>query len=880
MDKITEIIEFIKKNNDSLSIENLNINIQEKLIIELKRHILKLSDIDFLIDLTIQNITLSTDIIKDIFENSKKKIDHKVILSNTDQVVIDNTNVSNKNMYNTLFLNILSTYGQIHMKPDKIVLLWNDNTKIKNINSTTKSNLFDASNIFTSDKEIAINSKNSNTYTEDGTRIIIKYVNYNILTPESNTTMYNKEKIFNNYKRRFGLKQYDNGFKTKYQLNLPIESDYFYTSVTTFYKGNVVVYFNDRFKTFTLKTREDLVKIIDYYQEDLLTFFKKRPDVFLKNLYLFYASDIVPAKYTNNFLLSLSGTSFTFPKKEYVDFIEVEVPEKENENSFLLNIEPCTHEQILDSYLSDRENYFNNVNKFIEEYVDYKNGLAVCKLCNENIVALNIKEALYVDKTKFIVNINDNSLNYAPYNKFSDAKYYFENFFYLFSYHTKLTLIGNNDSVIRISLDNFIFLSSKRLEFEAKYKNEIKNNNIFLLRLSNNFFEVDTEKERYQTKKNMFSYFLIAIITMIFLPLRDINEFIFYKKKINLAKTKKQLDTVTFEDVIVLFLNYFFKHLKMEYYPDSTETEKLKRLAITLEIYKDLFNEETLVLFNNKKHFVEDDFKNKNKIKYELDLGRTEISKDLDHGQKYNSLGQYQLNLKTFASLEEDKKLQEFRKKNPRNIYNMVKPNSFETTKVKTTTDLNPQQIENINTIVINFKDFNFENFKEHKLLNNLGNEFSSMSHYKYFNYIVKIQPISDDMYLIHNDKVSFIKESLNMNIIKTVNNTKEFNFFIFTDYLVYKTNISLFEFTDLLHNYIIFLEMFFKVKIKSNVNKYFLYDKEPETFFTRSILFFYKIELLLLLKDHLKIKYNIYDRFDKLYDNEEISLYTKDYLY
>lgn len=79
-----------------------------------------------------------------------------------------------------------------------------------------------------------------------------------------------------------------------------------------------------------------------------------------------------------------------------------------------------------------------------------------------------------------------------------------------------------------------------RLELEDKYKTNIENNEIFLFRLSKTFFEFNDESERYKDKKHVFSYILIIIIIISMLSIKDFNEFVFRRNKINITKINKK----------------------------------------------------------------------------------------------------------------------------------------------------------------------------------------------------------------------------------------------------------------------------------------------------------------------------------------------------
>lgn len=112
-------------------------------------------------------------------------------------------------------------------------------------------------------------------------------------------------------------------------------------------------------------------------------------------------------KKNSEFLIKILESTYTkYPKYKY-DNIKNIIHNK-NDSGLYFDIENCEHDNILYKFINNSTNtLFENINKFIDEYVNYKNGLSICKICGENITMLNIKAPLFIDNKKYIVNINN-----------------------------------------------------------------------------------------------------------------------------------------------------------------------------------------------------------------------------------------------------------------------------------------------------------------------------------------------------------------------------------------------------------------------------------------------------------------------------------------
>lgn len=353
--------------------------------------------------------------------------------------------------------------------------------------------------------------------------------------------------------------------------------------------------------------------------------------------------------------------------------------------------------------------------------------MALCNFCGENIVQISLKDSKFIEANKFMILYFDSILNHEPYNKFSNLKYYFDDIFYLFNYYNKISFDSDKHLIIRLTIDNLILISSKRLELEKKYFNEILNKEIFLLRLTNNFFESSNEKEKYKNEKEYFTIFFILIIIIVIMPISNYINIIHERKSINIFNNRYK-NISLFDLSISLIINYFFKKIKIEFYLDLTETERIKKIINTLKIYKQEFNEELNLFYLEK----EDIFNNfcLNYVKYTplalsgIDIG-SYVDKKISTGTKI---------IKNYLS--------------EKTIYKNCIKNKILTKKKS----YNIEYIEN--KITINFKNFNKNLIKEkyNKIIQEIYNLNSFVYKNKEYDKI-RILESDNNLIILNNNK-------------------------------------------------------------------------------------------------------------------------------
>lgn len=831
MDKIIQIINAIR-GKDVNDKKKLILEIKNQFYLDLKKNMFTDKDISFLIDIVLENENLSNEIIGSIFLNSKKKVEHKIVVPVENHLSYIPVDETLSNLFYSRFIDIFTTYGQIFIKPPKLVLLVNK----KMNNKTEFDNPEDYFNsvLFEDDNHTKLNKINSKIIIKNNQPdILVKYIDYNVFENQLEVKKI-ENNIFDNNNRKFGLQKSNKGIKTKYHLVINYQSSNIYTSINEIYKGSMTVFFNGKKHNFIVKTKNDVIDFLDVFKNDMLELFEHNPNIFLKLNHLFLKEEAFSKSYPF-FLTCLSNKNLKRKKRQEISdeeklFISKELIEL-NEKNFILQQESCPHERLLTEYITDKSDFFAKINSFIEDYVNYEDGLAYCKLCNELITTLSIQGKSYSNDRKYVANVVDNVLNYHPYNKFDDISTFFENIFYHFNYYTKLTIGNNNNQIIRLVIDNLIFISSNRLELEEKLKTNILNDEIFLLRLSNNFFQ-DNVKEKFKEKKEIFTHVLIFLFILIVIPIRDYNEFIFLNKKIKLTKWKT--DVVSFEQTCVLIIDFLLKYFKFTYWSNITnDLTRLNRIMSTVNIYLDIMNEEAKVYFEIKKKLFDSFLLKKKNEENSITIPAFEnydVQPQLDFDNKLN----YLLPIKYFRGLKRPKEeMKIFLSSTPKFNYTPKKYKDKQTSFKE-------------NELFLNFNDFNPSGFN--KEVADVLEKFNKKPEiFELKNKEFTIRTLNKENYFFNEENVLIEIENASPDLtFKDV----DFDLFryVYGDTAFYKKqNISTSEVFNSLINYIEYLSPY--ITIKHNLYDVFLLkDKESidrgegrEIYSSYYIIFAYK---------------------------------------
>lgn len=828
MDKIKIIIEEIKNlfNESGYDEEKLLAHITKEYSSEIKKNGFDSKDLNFLIDLCISNDDLSSDILKDIFLNSKNKIQQNVLVSTLDSN-LNNVTKFNNNELDNQTLSIFANNGSIFIKPDKLYLLWNSKYGNK------QSSLSD------------LKSKRSFSSPNDKSKIDIKLVNYSIFADREDSVNDNSflSEITKKYVKNFGIEQI-NGFKTRFQLVIALENDKTFTSIDEPFSGAINVFLNDTSEKILLEEPEDIYKIVEKFKEDLIYIFSKNNlkilnllNLFVMNRRLFKHIDIV--------FKSLQKKKILIPLEKIKKFQHVEEKKQNNILNHLFLSEPCSHEkEYQDVYKSG--DYFNNINEFIKKYINYSDGKAICVLCSETIKELNIQASFFIDKEKFITT-PDNILLYQPYNKFNNLKLFMDNLFYVYMFNTKMG-IYNTTMVTRILVDNFILASSKRIELEIEYRKDIDDGNIFLLRLTNNFFEAyDLEKEKYKEKRMMFTNIPAYLIIFITTTLQDYYDFFFLKKRIKLDKINTDWTRIKFEDVMAHIIVLIFKNT-IENYSETSNKIHLSQIKRTIQIYYEIFNDEFKLLYNEKKIVFENYLKQLAKRIHTYQIGHIGNYMNGAFATEFNTDGQYLLNVNKIDMLRNSREIEYYKNKNIK--YEDVNKNVNIDSEKEQDFLINKTWFDNKNKI-LNLDLFEIEKYatsnKELDELNKIWYDFSNNSNsYSYKDEKFSILVLKDS-YVLNSEKIKIQFEDTDLLDIQSLDKYSNKNL-IEGDIFLYINDIKTFHFEYILRRFFVFLSKKYNIDINSNITKY-----SKKAFKNRRDLFLLKIKIL-----NLVVKLNI----------------------
>lgn len=910
MEKIIEVINFIKENINTLNYDEMKNNMKRILQKEISSNFFKEEDLDFMLDLILDNTELNTDTLKEIILNFKKKIEYKVLLSNESNSELNKSYTKyNINVF-TNILNIFSDFGYIFIHPEKLVVLWNEKDLKNSENSVFVYNKKTNQTLIKYSDTEKLNKE---------TEYIIKYVNYDLILNTNNFKNYPVD-VFDNFDRKIGLFSDKNGFMSKYQLNV-------YNNQTSihdfFYKGLITVFLNKNKKTFFLKDNNTIENMLKYYRKDIIKLFKKNKFYGLKLQYFFLKNDFLKDYIDLILKIFEYDNPRLYPLEEEKKIIEIIINDNK-ENVYYEIQDKCPHEKIVNNFFQDQENYFKNIEKFMEENINYENDLAICKICNEVIVNLNIHELNEYDSNKYIGYIN-NILDYPPYNSIFNLKYYFENFFFLFNNYTKISFINNTEYITKISVDNFIHISSNRLELEYKYRQNILNNDIFFIRFANNFFEIDLEKEKFTEKKTVFSYFLIIMVLCSFLTIKDYNHLIFIKKVINLKKLKN--DEINFDNIITLFIIFLFKNLNITYYNENKN--KFERINTTIKIYKEIVNDELKTIYNNKAKLIENFIVNKQNIDYNIYIA---YSKDIRSPYTdLNEDGQYILDLENVFSTQQyiskynffslynnthykQNNIIELKQEKDDIFVDFNELNSFEieskyekdlyikiteafykikyflyenkTCIVKSLSEqkiirkknIEKNDVNYISSVGINIQDIteninkntiNYITDKEEIFIEERNKEILSKNESDDEQDIETItiediggsnnsnnpieEFIDDENYILIFNNKSVFKNFIELDNLIPVTDSSELKFFLNGDKYVFKKQINKSMFLEIIENFILFVKQYFNINFYSNFYNYF--ENNYINVYDKNFLIKIKLFIIIILIKNNKIK-------------------------
>lgn len=816
MDKIQIIIDEIKnvfKPSDDQ--EKILKYIETKYEIDIIKTGLTTRDLEFLIELTVLNNNITTELLKDIFLTSKNKIQERVLVSVSDTNVPD---IEKNNILDLQVIDIIRDVGIVLIKPKEVFLLWNNKNK----------------NILVKDDANEGNIK-------------IKLVNYSVFL-DRETTFNNNDPflttITDDYMRNFGFEK-TQGYKSHYHLLLSIENENTYTCINEAFLGDSTVYIGKEYYSLNLRIKKNIYTILGKMKTTLIELFSKKNKKLINYLKLFLTSESL-FPHLDIIFDSIKKNKILIPKQKISNHVYVEEDIENNLAKQVFMTEECTHQEEYNKVYSSGD-YFNMVNNFIKTYINYEDGRAICVLCNEIVKELNIQASFFIDKEKFITTPGDDILDFPPYNKFNNLFFFMDNLFYSFMFVTKMG-VYNNVMVTRLLIDNLVFVSSKRIDLENKYKDDINNNNIFLLRLTNNFFEpFDLEKERFKEKRTMFTNLPAYLIIFVTSSLSDYYDFFFFKKKIKLDKINKNWSLITFEDIMSYIIDMIFKNTIIETnYTETKETQRIEKIKRSLRIYYEIFNEEFRLLYDEKKILVERYLKRLSGRELKYNIYTIGNFMDGIFATEFNNIGQYILNVKKIDMLRHKKEIEYYRNRN------------------SLTADINT----NVNVDIFNKKNFNIDKTffdkdgrifyldlfeieqrdptkEELKTLDLVIREFENEKEYSYNKHNYKILQV-EDFFILDSDKNKIQFTDKDILDIKSLNvyTNKDINA---NDVFLYIKDITVFHFEYIMRQFFISLEKKNNFIIKTNLLKFL-----KTNFKNRRDLFLLKIKILSTISKNL----------------------------
>lgn len=640
MDKLRLIIQEIKDNTDK-SEEEIRSIITRRFFFDGIESSISNRNISFLITLCSDNKELSNELLEVLFLTSMNRVEKK-ILQNV-------TNAKQKSVQSVLkpnLLNILTRYGSIKLLPENIILFWNNR-----LNYDIKKSITDLESI------------------KGREGVLLKPFDYGLLIV-GNTDNGEFAHVTDGYTRNFGLVITDGFVPGTFQLVIDTDIGKVFSSISLLYAGEVEISLGGTKKKFSIKEHEDMKNVFKTYKKEIIDIMRNNQGYAIQNMYGFVMNEIVHPLLPQ-YILALDKIYPSYDK-QVVKNLQM-VKNKEQERPVMIFNTPCPHIKDYEEILTkkkDNISYFELLNDYITKYIDYNNGSAICKECNENVTEFTIQGSFFLDKTKFQIS-SSNILQFPPYNKFSNIQYFSENIRYIFSTYAKMG-IHELSLFTRLLVDFLIHISSNRIELEEKYRADIRAKNLFLLRLNNNFFDsIDVEKEMFKDERMKFTNIPAFIIILITSSMRDYYDFFFVKNKGVIKKISKDISKVRFDDAIVFIIDHVFKKIINDYSQEK-ESVRISNLSRTVQIYIEMMPEEIKFRYNDKKILFERFITGIHEQKQKGILMDAIIDPENNYiKSEFNELGQYKLNTATINNMIEEK-IKVFYSKRKNKLYDII----------------------------------------------------------------------------------------------------------------------------------------------------------------------------------------------------------------
>lgn len=561
---ILKIIEIIRNTKD---IKNKD-DIYNEIILIHKINDLTNDNFNILYNIILQDPSLSNQDILNLYNNFFIFVNKDIII-NTINIEFQNFN------YEIQLLKLLNILYIFYVKPTKIILLWN------NAETYNFENLKNLDILYQSLENKTTPSLNLINQNVEIIKIPFNNLKYYISKNYDLIFNNNLYRIFNNLRRIVGINS--NG---KYLLNysININKELYYNFYDTLHVKHV--YINE--KRYLLS---NVYKIFLDNNEEIINKIDLKP--FIKCFLNFNLSSLIPLIY--NYKETVLKDDDNNKKYKIPKLIDI----KFKLQSY------CEHEDELKKLKKITPDYNTRMNEFVYKYIIYNNKIPICNLCGFYIPLFNIQEGDYLkNKGEMVITlVKTNIFSTYPYNQFTNASITFNYIIHLYDMIFKSYNIDNINNIAKLTIDYFIQLNNKRLEYEKKYQSIINTTNLFFIRTNSNLFNINFNiKEKFIEKKILNLYIIITIITFITSSFNDILDTFKIKNIYN--------DNI--EIIITNVLSLFLKRVL---------NVKEKNIEIIFKTYIETFHDELKNLYNV---FIKN-WKEINKI-YKLDLFYIEYS--------------------------------------------------------------------------------------------------------------------------------------------------------------------------------------------------------------------------------------------------------------
>ncbi|BAO49510.1 putative RNA polymerase associated transcriptional specificity factor [Alphaentomopoxvirus acuprea] len=767
---IINLIDYMKQGiNNKLTIDEFIIHNSELYTDYVSYNsIISESDFKFLYGIIEKDPTLNNNIIFNIFKLSQISFDQNVYISKliTNKPIVQ----INKDIDINNYMLLLNKLVLIQPLPKFINILWDTKTKINNIEDLGYIN----------------NSTSTILSTIEYSKINIIYISYSQLFSqfEKNKdllSMQRKFKIYNNLTRIIGVPISSSNQVLDYFIIATINNNSLIYTISDSIATKKIKIFE--YGTYSLKDIKSIIQdTINLVSTHIINNNKHLlyQRVFISPILNIYYSSIFPVitKYINI-------------APEYTYYYKLYEPEP-----LQYDITICAHVDNAKKLFKSVVNFYENTNKFLNEYILFKNKLAICKICGEVLDMLNFEEATYLQSRGEIIIISniDNIFQYETYSKLINAEIFLSDIISIYDDIFKTNRISEFNNVSRLIIDFFIHINTNRLEYQDKYKDELGKSKLFFIRLTNNIFIASFhEKEQYKEERYL-NMFIIIVICLIL----DSN----FNELINIIRNNRNINTKLDSNNIKKSLNNFIYDIVMIFLINQkiiTKDDTIINIKIIINTYLEILTNELQAYYNI---LLTRFYNNIDIIKFDIiDIVEIPLT-PINIKYNYNNINNFiSLNINSLENITNYKE----------NIPINIKINYI------SIDDLNIKHYDDFDN-----DDINME-------LSMIINKFKLEIYYKniLINYMEQID--DNNFYIDTNQRYFFIISNLLYSNPFSYKSNSNFILYNFGDALPFITTINELHLSLLIDNLNIFLNYFFPSyyfvnDIKSNISRMYWY--------------------------------------------------------